>query len=135
MNRSLKAVILAAGKSTRMKSTMSKMVHSILGKEIINFLLDSLLEIGLEEKDIVIVVGENENEIRGVVKKQVQYAVQELIVRSLEAVVATVDDKRVRVGAIDGGGKIMHRHGLLSTAADEIVATVGPALRDERFFF
>ena len=77
MNRSLKAVILAAGKSTRMKSTMSKMVHSILGKEIINFLLDSLIEIGLEEKDIVIVVGENENEIRGVVKKQVQYALQE----------------------------------------------------------
>lgn len=77
MKRPIKAVILAAGKSTRMKSTMSKMVHPILGKEIINFLLDSLTEIGLEEKEIILVVGENEDEIRGVVKKQVLYAVQE----------------------------------------------------------
>ena len=60
-----------------MKSAKSKMVHPILGKEIINFLLDSLAEIGLPEKDIIIVVGENENEVRGVVRKQVQYAIQE----------------------------------------------------------
>ena len=77
MKKNLKAVVLAAGKSTRMRSSKSKMVHPILGKEIINFLLDSLIEAGLSERDIVIVVGENENEIRGVVHKQVQYAIQE----------------------------------------------------------
>lgn len=77
MKKSLKAVVLAAGKSTRMKSSKSKMVHPILGKEIINFLLDSLVDVGLAEKDIVIVVGENESEIRGVVRREVQYAIQE----------------------------------------------------------
>ena len=77
MKKTPKAVVLAAGKSTRMKSAKSKMTHQILGKEIINFLLDSLVEVGLSEKDIIIVVGENENEIRGVIHKQVQYAIQE----------------------------------------------------------
>ncbi len=60
-----------------MNSSKSKMVHTILGKEIINFLLDSLVEVGLSEKDIVVVVGENENEIRAVVRKPVRYAIQE----------------------------------------------------------
>lgn len=73
----MKAVILAAGMSKRMKSDYSKIVHSILGKEIINFLLDSLSEAGFNEQDIIIVCGKNKSEIQGVVKRQVQYAIQE----------------------------------------------------------
>ncbi len=73
----LKAVILAAGMSKRMKSAHSKIVHRILGKEIINFLLDSLIEAGFNETDIIIVCGKNIHEIQAVVKRQVHYAIQE----------------------------------------------------------
>lgn len=73
----MKAVVLAAGKSKRMKSTSSKVVHKILGKEIIHFLLDSLIESGIHETDIIIVAGQNLDELKKVVRRNVQYAVQE----------------------------------------------------------
>ena len=77
MKQKIKAVILAAGKSKRMKSGFTKVVHKILGKEIINFLLDSLAEAGIDESDIIIVCGKNIDEVEKVVKKDVQYAIQE----------------------------------------------------------
>ena len=49
----IKAVVLAAGRSTRMKSEISKVLHPILGREIIRYLLDSLQGCGLEPEDIV----------------------------------------------------------------------------------
>lgn len=76
MKKNTKAVILAAGKSKRMKSKYSKMVHKILGKEIINYLLDSIIESGISEKNIIIVVGQNREEIQSVVSRKVSYAVQ-----------------------------------------------------------
>ncbi len=73
----MKAVILAAGKSTRMKSEKTKMAHTILGREIIRYLLDSLYSCGLKAEDIVIVVGDNEAEIRNIVREGVGYARQQ----------------------------------------------------------
>jgi bifunctional UDP-N-acetylglucosamine pyrophosphorylase/glucosamine-1-phosphate N-acetyltransferase len=77
VNKKMKAVVLAAGKSKRMKSGYSKVVHRILGKEIINFLLDSLVESGIAESDIIVVCGKNPEEVKGVVKRKVHYAIQE----------------------------------------------------------
>lgn len=77
MKKKIKAVILAAGKSKRMKSGFSKVVHKILGKEIINFLLDNLTDAGIDEPDIIIVCGGNLDEIKAVVKRKVQYAIQQ----------------------------------------------------------
>lgn len=77
MEKEIKAVVLAAGKSKRMKSGFSKVVHKILGKEIIHFLLDSLVEAGVLETDIVVVAGENLEELKQVVQRDVQYVVQE----------------------------------------------------------
>jgi bifunctional UDP-N-acetylglucosamine pyrophosphorylase/glucosamine-1-phosphate N-acetyltransferase len=51
----LTAVILAAGQGTRMKSERAKVLHEILGRPMIAYLLDTLKEVGL--KDIVVVVG------------------------------------------------------------------------------
>ena len=76
MDKELKAVVLAAGKSKRMKSIRSKVVHEILGKKIINFLLDSLIEAGVDEHNIIIVCGENIEEIRSSVKREVIYVIQ-----------------------------------------------------------
>jgi bifunctional UDP-N-acetylglucosamine pyrophosphorylase/glucosamine-1-phosphate N-acetyltransferase len=72
----IKAVVLAAGRSTRMKSERSKVLHTILGREIIHYLLDSLLACGLAEKDIVIVVGDNRAEIEKSLGKRFVFAEQ-----------------------------------------------------------
>lgn len=89
--RELKAVVLAAGKSKRMKSDHTKMVHKILGKEIINFLLDSLVEAGFRESDIILVCGKNLEELKGVVTRDVQYAIQEKQLGTADALLAARD--------------------------------------------
>lgn len=76
MDKEIKTVVLAAGKSKRMKSSFTKVVHKILGKEIINYLLDSLVGVGVDESDIILVCGENIDEIKAVVTRDVQYAIQ-----------------------------------------------------------
>lgn len=76
MSKEIKAVVLAAGKSKRMKSGFTKVVHKILGKEIINYLLDSLAAVGIDESSIILVCGENLDEIKAVVTRDVQYAIQ-----------------------------------------------------------
>jgi len=76
MPEPIRAVILAAGKSTRMMSAVPKVVHRILGKEIITYLLDSLLGVGVGAEDIIIVVGENDVLIRRRVNLPVQFVVQ-----------------------------------------------------------
>jgi bifunctional UDP-N-acetylglucosamine pyrophosphorylase/glucosamine-1-phosphate N-acetyltransferase len=77
MANKIKAVVLAAGKSLRMKSEKTKVLHKILGKEIINYLLDSLVACGIAEQDIIVVVGDNRAEIAGAVKRNVVYAIQQ----------------------------------------------------------
>jgi bifunctional UDP-N-acetylglucosamine pyrophosphorylase / glucosamine-1-phosphate N-acetyltransferase len=49
------AVILAAGQGTRMKSSKPKVLHQILGRPMIAYLLDTLKAVGID--DIVVVVG------------------------------------------------------------------------------
>ena len=88
MKKQIKAVVLAAGKSKRMKSGYTKMVHKILGKEIINFLLDSLVECGIAETDITVVVGKNADELKKVVKRNVNYAVQKEQLGTADALLA-----------------------------------------------
>jgi bifunctional UDP-N-acetylglucosamine pyrophosphorylase/glucosamine-1-phosphate N-acetyltransferase len=49
------AVILAAGQGTRMKSSHPKVLHQILGRPMISYLIDTLKSIGVA--DILVVVG------------------------------------------------------------------------------
>ena len=55
------AVILAAGKGTRMKSNINKLLHEISGKPLVKYIADTSVEAGIEK--IILVVGENKNEI------------------------------------------------------------------------
>ncbi|MFA6807528.1 MAG: NTP transferase domain-containing protein, partial [Eubacteriales bacterium] len=43
------AVILAAGKGTRMKSNLPKVLHPMAGKSLIDHVLDKTLELGIEK--------------------------------------------------------------------------------------
>lgn len=53
--KNIKAVILAAGRGTRMKSDTPKVLHKILGKTIIRYVLDSVREAGV--LDTIVVAG------------------------------------------------------------------------------
>lgn len=73
----IKAVVLAAGKSTRMRSALSKVLHPILGRELIRYLLDALGECGLAASDIVIVAGDNRAQLEQALGRGFAYASQD----------------------------------------------------------
>lgn len=54
-------IVLCAGKGTRMKSDQPKVVQTILGYEMINYVLKSLREAGIEDNTLV--VGYKKNEV------------------------------------------------------------------------
>ena len=71
----ISAVVMAAGKSTRMKSKHSKVVFQVSGKPIIQWVADALQEAGCQDQ--VYIVGEQQAEIRGVLGENVAYVLQE----------------------------------------------------------
>jgi len=54
-NNKINAIILAAGKGTRMKSDLSKVLHKIFNKTLLGYVLDAVNKTGLIEKSFVIV--------------------------------------------------------------------------------
>lgn len=75
MENDVMAVILAAGKGTRMKSKKSKLVQKIYGKEIVKRAAQNAQKAGVN--NIVAVVGYMKEEVMAVLGEQAQYAVQE----------------------------------------------------------
>ena len=55
------AVVMAAGKGTRMKSDKPKVVHEVLYKPMINHIVDELKQVGVDE--IYVIVGHKANEV------------------------------------------------------------------------
>lgn len=56
------AIIMAAGEGTRMKSNHAKVAHQILGKPMITWIVDAVVEAGIGR--IVVVVGSHADEVR-----------------------------------------------------------------------
>ncbi len=52
---SVKAVILAAGKGTRMKSEFVKVAHTVAGKPVVNYVIEAVL--AASAKSVIVVVG------------------------------------------------------------------------------
>ena len=65
----ISAVVMAAGRSTRMKSKHSKVVFQVSGKAIIQWVADALFDAGC--KDQVYIVGEAQGEIRSILGENV----------------------------------------------------------------
>lgn len=71
----LKAVILAAGKGTRMKSDLPKVVHTIEGKCLVDYAVDAALGAGADE--ICLVVGYQHEVVRErIAHKEVRFVLQ-----------------------------------------------------------
>ena len=66
MKNEIKAVILAAGKGTRMKSNTSKVLHKIFGKSVLGYVLDSSKNIVSES---FVIVGHHAKEVTAFVEK------------------------------------------------------------------
>ena len=54
MKRNLQAVVLAAGRGTRMKSSLPKVLHEIFGKPLLDYPLEKLRRIGIPRPVVVI---------------------------------------------------------------------------------
>lgn len=67
MGKNINAVILAAGKGTRMKSETSKVLHKIFDKTLLGYVLDAVNKTGLIDKSFVI-VGHQAEEVEKFVK-------------------------------------------------------------------
>lgn len=55
------AIILAAGKSTRMKTALAKVVHEICGRPMLAYVLDACREAGVSR--LIVVVGHGKDEV------------------------------------------------------------------------
>lgn len=72
----IKAVILAAGKGTRMKSELPKVLHKALGKPMVNYSIEAAKEAGAKDQDICLVVGHKAEQVKEVVGNAVTYVTQ-----------------------------------------------------------
>jgi len=71
----IKAIILAAGKGTRMKSKLPKVLHKVCGKEMVNHVIDASLEAGAQSN--IVVIGHGAETVRNCLPEGVEVVVQE----------------------------------------------------------
>lgn len=72
----LKAIILAAGKGTRMKSDLPKVVHTIEDKCLVDYVIEAVREAGAEE--VCLVVGYKNEIVKNTIQhKDVSFVLQE----------------------------------------------------------
>ena len=103
MENDMMAIVMAAGKGTRMKSKKSKLVQKIYGKEIVKRAVDNAKKAGVS--NIVAVVGYMKEEVMTVLGSDVQYAVQEEMLGTGHAVMQAtkyLEGKKGKVLVLNG---------------------------------
>ena len=74
--RKIATIILAAGKGKRMKSDLPKVLHPVLGKPMILYVIDVAKAVGSEK--IIVVIGHKKDLIiKELAKTAVDFAVQQ----------------------------------------------------------
>lgn len=69
------AIVLAAGKGTRMKSSKNKVMHEVLGKPMIGHVISRLEKLNVD--NIVVVVGHQAEEVETYLQHRATYALQQ----------------------------------------------------------
>lgn len=72
--KNVKAVILAAGEGTRMKSPLSKLIHHVYYQSLVEFPARACIESGIGET--IVVVGHQAEKIRGILGEKFTYLYQ-----------------------------------------------------------
>ncbi len=87
--KKVRAIVLAAGKGTRMKSKLNKNLHLLCGKPLIRYPLDLARASGIE--DIVVVIGNSAEEMRKTLGEEYRYAYQHQQLGTGHAVMQALD--------------------------------------------
>ncbi len=69
------AIVLAAGKGTRMKSSQYKVLHQVAGKAMVEHVVDTVQHLNITE--MVVVVGHGAEKVQSTLGTRVMYALQE----------------------------------------------------------
>lgn len=69
------AIVLAAGQGTRMKSKLYKVLHPVLGRPMVQHVINEVKEVQLEE--IVTVVGHGADKVKEYIGNESQFVIQE----------------------------------------------------------
>ena len=98
MQEEVIAIILAAGKGTRMKSDKSKLVHKIYGKEIVLRSYENTKKAGIN--NIIAVVGHLKEQVKDVLKDRVKYVYQEEMLGTGHAVMQAKEFLKGKKGKV-----------------------------------
>lgn len=93
-DKKISAIVLAAGQGTRMKSSVPKVLQTLLGQPMLSYPLQMCLDAGASS--LVVVVGENRDQVKealsnffpAAVMKKIQFAVQDKPLGTAHAVEA-----------------------------------------------
>lgn len=108
MEQDIIALVLAAGKGTRMKSDKSKLVHKIYGKELVKRVVETAKKSGVN--DVVTVVGYKKEQVQQVLGDSVKYVYQNEMLGTGHAVLQAEDylkDKHGKVIVLNGDVPIL----------------------------
>ncbi len=92
------AIVMAAGKGTRMKSKKSKLVQKIYGKEVVKRAVENAQKAGI--KDIVAIVGYKKEEVMEVLGENIKYAYQEQMLGTGHAVMQATEYLQGKSGKV-----------------------------------
>lgn len=92
------AIVMAAGKGTRMNSNKSKLVHKIYDKELVKRVVETAKESGIN--DIVAIVGYLKEQVKAVLGDSVKYAYQEEMLGTGHAVMQAKQFLQGRKGKV-----------------------------------
>ena len=74
MSNDFKAVILAAGQGTRMKSKVPKVLHKVLDKPMVDYVIDESIKAGAS--DICVIVGHQSAMVKAMIGDRVKFGLQ-----------------------------------------------------------
>jgi bifunctional UDP-N-acetylglucosamine pyrophosphorylase/glucosamine-1-phosphate N-acetyltransferase len=92
------AIILAAGKGTRMKSRLPKVLHKLGGKYMIEYVINGVRELGVEK--LIAVIGHEAEMVRQALGEDVLYAVQKEQLGTGHAVLTAMPHIREEEGQV-----------------------------------
>ena len=98
MENDIIAIVMAAGKGTRMKSKNSKLVQKIYGKEIVKRAVEKAQKAGV--RDIVAVVGYKKEEVMKVLGDNIKYAYQDEMLGTGHAVMQAKEYLKGKKGKV-----------------------------------
>ena len=109
------AIVMAAGKGTRMKSNHSKLVHKIYDKELVKRVVETAKKAEIE--DIIAVVGHKREEVKEVLKDSVKYAYQEELLGTGHTVMQAtkyLENRKGKVIVLNGDVPIIRKETIIA---------------------